>query len=286
VPDYLRTTLLDLLYELQKTDLRLMLGGGYGLFLKQEHLASSRATTLIPPDAWPEARATNDLDLLLRPEIVTSSENMGIIRDTLRRLGFEPVEGAEYYQFAKPLGGSRSVKLDFLAGPLGEHHDRSRVKVDARRIRPKPSAGLHAHRTDEAVAYDPNTVEVPLSGSRSNGEAFSCNVELPQSFSYLIMKLFAFRDRREDQDKEFARHHALDLYRIVAMLTESEYETVEQLAARFQGNDQVREACTIVSDFFNEPLAVGILRMREHALFTENLDVRQFIEVLSEFFPQ
>ena len=95
-----------------------MLGGGYGLFLKQEHLTSSGAPTLIPPERWPEARATNDLDLLLRPETVARAKPMKMIRDALTRLGFEPVEGAEFYQFAKPLGGSRFVKIDFLAGPL------------------------------------------------------------------------------------------------------------------------------------------------------------------------
>lgn len=70
MPDYLRAALLDLLHELEVSDVRLMLGGGYGLFLKQEHLASSDTMTLISPDRWPEARATNDLDFLLRPEIV------------------------------------------------------------------------------------------------------------------------------------------------------------------------------------------------------------------------
>ncbi len=32
--------------------------------------------TLIPAESWPEARATNDMDLLLRPEIVTRAEHM------------------------------------------------------------------------------------------------------------------------------------------------------------------------------------------------------------------
>jgi len=38
VPDDLRTAFLDLLHELEYSEIDLMLGGGYGLFLKQEHL--------------------------------------------------------------------------------------------------------------------------------------------------------------------------------------------------------------------------------------------------------
>ena len=73
--------------------------------MKQEHLASTGATTLIPSDRWPAARSTNDIDLLLRPEIVTRVEHMGPIRDALDRLGFEPIESAKFYQFVKELGG-------------------------------------------------------------------------------------------------------------------------------------------------------------------------------------
>ena len=42
--DFLKTTLLDILYELSESDITLLIGGGYGLFLKQLHLASSGQT--------------------------------------------------------------------------------------------------------------------------------------------------------------------------------------------------------------------------------------------------
>jgi hypothetical protein len=67
VPDDQRTVLLDLRHELEETGTNVMLGRGYGLFLTQEHLASTGATTWIPWDGWPTARSTNDIDLLLRP---------------------------------------------------------------------------------------------------------------------------------------------------------------------------------------------------------------------------
>jgi len=35
-----------------------------------------------------------------------------------------------------------------------------------------------------------------------------------------MMKLLAFRDRLDDTDKAFGRYHALDLYTILATMTE------------------------------------------------------------------
>jgi hypothetical protein len=121
------------------SDFTLLIGGGYGLFLKQLHLASSGQTqTLFAPETWPQPRSTNDIGVLLRPEIVTESKHMDIIRKVLDRLGFLPVPGAEYMQFIETLDIGRTVKIDFLAGPLGKHGDPSKVKIDERRIRPPP----------------------------------------------------------------------------------------------------------------------------------------------------
>jgi hypothetical protein len=61
----------------------------------------------------------------------------------------------------------------------------------------------------------------PTSGTRSDGRRARSEVAIPQAFSYAMMKLFAFRDRKDDAEKEFAQHHALDMYRIIAMLTET-----------------------------------------------------------------
>ena len=40
LPD-LRTALLDLLYETRAVDLKLIIGGGYGLYLKREHVVTA-----------------------------------------------------------------------------------------------------------------------------------------------------------------------------------------------------------------------------------------------------
>jgi len=42
----LRTALLELLFELRDADLRLIIGGGYGLYLKREHVRQQGLRTL------------------------------------------------------------------------------------------------------------------------------------------------------------------------------------------------------------------------------------------------
>ncbi len=285
--DALKAALLDILYELRESDITLLIGGGYGLFLKQHHLAASGQTrTLFAPETWPQPRSTNDIDVLLRPEIVTESKSMGLIRKALDRLGFLPIRGAEYMQFIKEIELGRAVKIDFLAGPLGRFEDRSKVKIDDRRIKPRPSVSLHAHRMDEAVEYQLEPTEVRLEGARSGGELFVATIFVPQGFTYLLMKLHAFHDRRDDPEKDLAQHHALDLYRIAAMMTPREYEVVEKLARDFREAPAVEKAREIVNEFFSAPERLGILRMREHPLFALNMDVVELIKVLKELFSK
>jgi hypothetical protein len=285
--DTLRPVLLDFLYELREKDIPLLIGGGYGLFLKQEHLARSSYTrTLLPPKEWPQARATNDIDLLLRPEILLAPEHMAILRETLDRLAFEPVAGAEYYQFEKPLGPGRSVRFDFLTGPSSQFAHRQDLQIDSSRVRPRESVGLHAHPLEEAIAYEKDATRVAVTGLRSNGDLYVAEILVPQAFTYMLMKLFAFRDRKDDPDKDMARHHALDLYRVAAMMTEVEYEVVRRLATENREASVVREASRIVADFFSSSTALGVLRIREHPLYSDDMDIEEVLRLLAELFPR
>lgn len=52
-PSILKTSLLDLLYELRSRDVPLILGGGYGLYLRQVQLQEAQASsTLILCRSW------------------------------------------------------------------------------------------------------------------------------------------------------------------------------------------------------------------------------------------
>ena len=279
-PDPLLTTLLDLDAALAPES-PLILGGGYGLYLKQQHLASRpEIRTLLPRTAWPAARTTQDIDLILRAEIVTESASMKVLRDALDALGFQVVETAKYTQFARPVPPG-TVKLDLLAAPLGDFA--ARVPRDSRRVKPRPSVGLHASKLEEALAVDRNGLRIPISGRLSSGATHRTEILVPQSFSYLLMKLCAFRDRMHDADKSLGQHHALDIYRIVAMLTRDEDEDVRRLAAEFVDHPTVAQTRDLVAEHFAAPAGIGRLRIREHPLGAA-ADLDRFVGELASLF--
>ena len=54
--------------------------------------------------------------------------------------------------------------------------------------------------------------EIPVEGETSDGSRYSGTVFVPEAFPYLMMKLHAFGDRKNDANKNVGRHHALDAY--------------------------------------------------------------------------
>ena len=255
-----------------------IVAGGYGLYLKQRSILESGKRTLLSPELLPDNRTTHDIDLFLHAEVVVSANRMKLVRDALDRLGFAAVPGSEYLQFAKPVEPAGSIKIDLLVGPLGDLFDPKSVKRDDRRVRPKAFGGLHAHPLDEAVAVEEHTFVVPLGDT-------GVLVDVPQPFTYLLMKLMAFRDRCHDDRKDMARHHALDIYRIIAMITPEEEPVVRALAATHRDHPKVVEARRVVGERFTARDSLGILRLREHQLFFTRMDLDTFRAELSAILP-
>jgi len=281
----LKTSLLDLFHELRDEDLRLILGGGYGLYLKQVHLQNTLSDPrLIEGEFWPVPRATEDLDIILRTEIVIDAARMGPIRTALDRLNYLAVSGAEYMQFAKHFDGGRFVKIDLLTGPLGDFADDPRVKVDDRRVRPRQRVKLHAHRMDEALGFEDNTMAIPVEGALSSGDIYQASICIPSAFTFLLMKLHAFRDRCDNEEKDLARHHALDIYRVVAMMTEREFEQTRQKNREYLRHSVLVEAARIVAKNFGSPESLGSLRLRSHLLWNEGMALTKFLAGLRDLF--
>lgn len=281
------TALLDLAHELPKFPRPVLIGGGFGLYLKQRHLEEQpELQTLIPGELWPPARATEDMDLMLPTEVIISVEHMQSIRDALDRLGYVP--DVDFFQFIKqtPKG---PVKVDLLTCDIPPEH-RSRVKMSLPRVRPVGTVELHAYLTREAIALGLHPYELTLSGTRSDGGAATLVVSIPNPFTYLLMKLHAFRDRVDDVRKNLASHHALDIYRIVAMMTRDEYDLVQELARQHADSAAVQEARNIVADQFGDDRSIGMIRLLKGAedagLSRGDILGDEFRGVLGELFPQ
>jgi hypothetical protein len=284
IPD-LKTSLLDLLHETKGTDIKLIIGGGFGIYLKIDHVQRLSQRTLLRE--WPEPRSTNDLDLFLRPELIIDSVRLKPLADAIGRLGYQVVPGAENYQFLKqgPEGTEAGrIKIDILTGPQSRFQG-TRVKVDARRARPNPSIGIHAHPVDEAPTLEDGLLLVTLAGKVGSGEPLQAEVFLPHPYTFLMMKLFAFRDRFNDTNKEFGRYHALDLYTILATTTEEEWECALKLRDQYGKEPYVMEARQLVSKYFAALDHLGMIRLKESRYYRPELQIDEFMSALEELFP-
>lgn len=259
-PDPLREQLRLLATELEKDEIKLILGGGYGLVLKTEYIHQTNAVTRF--EEIPQARSTNDLDLFLSAEIITSAEKIEKVRDALSKLKFEPI--APFFQFQLPTvfeGLERNVKIDLLAAPPLTEATRKLVKINKPRIRPKEAKNIHGYLTEEAVTIEENLLPINIAHQGYS----TLEVYLPHPFSYLVMKLFALRDRLEDEDKDFGAYHAFDIYRIIAMMTEKEWNEAVDLQNRYRDALKIIEASAIARDLFANLESIGVLRVRQHA---------------------
>jgi hypothetical protein len=210
--DFLRNSLLDLLYELRGANFPLTVGGGFGLFLKRLHLDATGSRTLF--QELPQPRATNDLDLFIRVEVLANHAAMQEMAAVLARLQYEVVPEAKYLQWKRTIaaaGVQHEVKVDFLVGPLGNRSSELHIKLP--RVRPKQPIELHAYSVEEALCLEEAPEPVAVDGNRTSGQPYRDTVYLPHPFPYLLMKLSAFSDRKNDADCDLGRHHALDVYR-------------------------------------------------------------------------
>jgi len=282
----LRTSLLDLLRELQGSEIKLIIGGGFGIYLKTEYVRKLEARTLLRE--WPEARSTNDLDLFLRPELLVHGEKLKPLAAAIDKLGYEVIPEAAKYQFVKRGAGrgeAGAIKLDLLTGPESCFAG-TPVKVDSRRARPNPSVGIHAHPVNEVLTLEEGLLAVCLERDLGSGQRERGDVFLPHPFSFLLMKLFAFKDRLNDPNKDLGRYHALDLYSILATTTEQEWTEALGFRDRFLREPVGLAARQIVGQYFSTLDRLGMIRLRESQYYRAELQMDDFISAMKELFPE
>ncbi len=281
----LQTALLDLLFKLKETNIEPLIGGGFGIHLKRQFILKSGKRTLL--SEIPESRSTKDVDLFLRPELLIKQRELIPLRSALKDLDYKIKQGAEKYQFSRRiLGGSKEneVIIDILTGPESSFSGTS-VKVDNRRVRPQPSIDLHAHPTNEAQTLEESPTDITITGKLSNGKVSKCKALLPHPYTFLILKLHAFRDKLLGQEEKLASYHALDLYSIVATTTEEEWRKALVLRDKYMNNPYIKDARNIVSTYFSTMTKLGMLRLRESEYSRPNLQFEDFISILLELFP-
>lgn len=288
IPDVLQTELYRVARAMKEHGLPLIIGGGYGLLLWQRRVREKDLSTLRPV---PPARSTDDLDIFLSVEVMSDPENTETIRSVLDDLGYEVVEGRENYQFKRPVqhrGQERSVKIDLLAPVPRTAEEVENIRVKERRLRPKGFSGLHAHPTPEALTIEENPLRVelapqtPEAGEQTRTEQREeVPVFVPHLFSFAMLKLFAYRDRRKDPNVDYGRHHAYDLYRSVAMMTEEEWEAARQIRAAYGEEDPVEEARRIAEKHFGSADEQGCLRVLEYLREARSETGREAIEAFS-----
>ena len=282
----LTSALLDLLHELENTDIKLIVGGGFGIYLRYRESLRTHPRTLLKE--LPEPRSTNDLDLFLRTELLVDPARVVALSRALDRLGYKAIETAKYYQFMKkgPGGANAgSMKIDLLTGP--EHvFDAMGLRTDPRRVRPASSAHLHAHPVNEALTLEEGLMPVRLDGRLSSGEEAKGEIFLPHLFTFLMMKLFAFRDCMNDAIKDYGRHHALDMYSVVALMTEEDWDSSVAMYAEHRGDPKIEEACGLIDKLFGSELDFGVLRLKESAYYRPEFQVEEFLKALRDLFKR
>ena len=108
-------------------------------------------------------------------------------------------------------------------------------------MRPDPSVGIHAHPCDQVVTLEEELLPFRFAGTLGTGKPWQAEVFLPHPYTFLLMKLFAFRDRINGPQKDLGRHHALDLYSVVALTNETEWQECREFSYRLQNGRVIIE---------------------------------------------
>lgn len=271
-------TFVDLHEKFSDRSISIILGGGLGLYLKQLSLIENPVRTLIDASGWPQPRSTSDIDVFFPLEVLVSLDEMKAVRSIIDEMHFEPIEGSEFWRFNLP---ANEVKIDLLTGPIDDSV-KNKLKSDSRRARPKGDLELHAHPVPEALDLSEHLEQVTLIGQVSDKQMDTSTVSIPSPFTYLMMKVTAFGDQVENVDKNRGRHHALDVYRIVAMMTEPQFTQTKSQFKQHYSSPYVERVRSLVKDFFVREDGIGILRMREHAFWDDNIRLPEFMGAMKE----
>lgn len=283
------------LLQLTDDEFPLIVAGGLGIYLKrrwtlqQLHDGSRRSRFRVIP----EARTTDDIDAFLSMELFSreTSEGVARLRARLEQTGYVPYEKARYFQFVKSIDRTRTVKFD-LHARLPTTHEETFTKVDEPRIGRKGHTAfrqLHAYATPEAFAIDEGVQTLPLSGTTPLGARFEGRVRVPHPFASLCMKLCAALDHERAllaRRKPRGEKHASDVYLLVAMLDEAEFDQTQALARRFADEPPMARIRAAITELFAAPEQAGLrtIALEARKVDSTPLELELFSTMLGELF--
>jgi hypothetical protein len=287
--------LIELIQRMDTENIAVTIAGGLGIYLKhrwvQEQVKSGLRKNLFAE--IPDARATDDIDAFFQLEVYfqpTRSE----FRRVLAELGYHP--SVNYLIFEKPLsdGSDHTVGLDLLAPIVVD----PRLKADKpgkpgklRRLGPidnkdsPPHEQLHAFATPEAFAIEERPQALPLRGRTPAGDPYDGHVRIPHPFASLCMKIKAAADFEHaplSERKPRAEKHARDVYLLLAMLDEREWNECNELREQFSAHPELQAICAAVTGLFAAPDRAGCITVARN---TPEADLRRLSEVIRELFP-
>ena len=273
----LETALYELADALDGFGCKLIIGGGFGLYLCQIAIADHvEIETLIPRENWCEPRTTSDIDIFLETTIVASLGQMQSIRAALDALGYTVIADVKYLHFEKTFGPEERVELNFLTGPITDQSLSSQLKFNRPRVRPKGDVELHAYLTDEAIGLSEHLI--PVSQVEGGTRAATKNIFVPHPSTFLIMKLHAFRDRVDEPDK--ASQHAIDIYRVICMMSEADFKQTKIFLRANSTSKPALQAAHITKEYFGSLDQMGFIRLREHPLSRSDFPLGTLRDVL------
>lgn len=257
--------LLELAVELDAKNIPVILGGGMSLYLRQKFL--SGRTPRYPFDV--AARSTADLDLFLSSRLIADARKIEYLRRAITRLGYSALPQARNFQFAKKVtvyGQDRVIKIDLLAAPP-RAEDLSRVSIRRPRIKPRGAEGIHAYLTEESEGLEFGKLAVEPRLLHPEARLENEILFIPSAFNFLILKLHAFEDRKNDEAGDFGRHHAWDIFAAVIRMGEQDWATAKEHRGAHAARAYMKKAISIAKAAFSGRNSLGPLRLRENEAY-------------------
>ena len=249
--------LAELARPLNKIGVKPLICGGLGVYLSF-HKQQNEARKML--------RATRDIDLMFTQLDVSDEVKRNAIANIIIvELDYEVRRGCEYFRFQK----GNNQQLDILTPPI----DGVTIKGGRSRL---VKSKLHGRIAPEACFIEEgvrtvSSVEILPGALNDNFE-----VLVPSPTNLLILKLFAFDDRHEKEDIEPAQTHALDIYLVVAMLTQrKDYLEGQKFLVQHKDSEIIQRAQSIVGSKFSSVDKAGWQLVLEASSFFPDLNLQQ-----------